>query len=958
MKSKPLPLFSVYSSFILSIATAQSAVWIADADTALWNTPSHWNSGIVPNTSESSATLRPPHGAQLWDIFLGRNLPYRYIKYGRKDGIGGALPVITGNIQLGELHFRLPDSGARQTALFIGAPDLSSTGILRIKGSGITISSTGTSQADLTVLPGSSLVLSHQAAIGSIDFSRLYIRLYGATGSPATLKLQHESHFNSTSKNPVTISGLGPTAVEFGGHTHAGNARFSLPANSKIAFYNHSSAAKATFNIDRYNLLLFAGQSTAAQSTIAFEAGPTVNNAIVRFAEQSSAAQSRILGHINHGAVEFTDQASGGNANIGPVLRLDISGAETGTGSTGRTRASTSTLQPSSVIADDARTISLNNIHVKDILLGSNTLEVNNGSIWNIRDSGGAYLSSNHENLIGGGIIKLGTGTLNLYGPTYNPADPDNPSYNVISGPSVVNEGTLILHNRLADVTVNPIGILSGSGIVDGDLLNQGTVRPQSSILAVTGNFIQETPGIFAPYFAYTPGQPTTYGLDIDGQAILEGTLSAATHPNMFTNWDPGVVELQILSATSIKGRFDHFDTSDNPARIKLEAIYAPTTVTLRFEMLPFEKLATTSSARSLGAYLDQVYQKSGRVYPNNYNWVGDSLTFATNEEEVAQTMNNLAPDRYGSLLEHALTSALARSSALQSAVGFENQTSDTHLMTWFAEGGQSRITYESVDGLPEAKSVTTNWLVGGYWRAHAWTIGAYIAPEKTNMALDTSGSTAKINSAEPGLFVGYHANNFFAQVHWGVSRDRYKLKRVVNHTNFNNYLVNHTAQTNGRRTDWHATMGYSFNKGDWSISPFIGGLTSCWRINDFTESTDSTFLRDHMFIDNWSHNSRRAQVGFEAATQFRHGRLRPHLIISWSREFENNRSIPTGLVGAPAGYLAPGRPADADIFQSEFGLDLRLSQYIVFTASSNWQFSALSHSTSDFKIGFRWIFQ
>jgi uncharacterized protein YhjY with autotransporter beta-barrel domain len=950
---------------LLPRALPQTAVWIGQGNLATfgdnWVVAGNWDTGAVPDGAAVTAVISQvtpavrnyPDGPYL----NAPSLPVASV-------VGGALPVVTGPITLGQLRFDLPAASAPYTAaVYVGNPGSGTPGSLRLGGAGLEVRTASFLTVDLNVAPGSTLTLANQARIlraGTPSVLHLYLSDSTATAAnPARLLLRDDAAFDASAPLWTTVYSRGAASLVFQDRARAGYTFFQLAALNTVEFHNTASAESATFNLGVNNLLLFDGDSTAATSVINFGDyyAASNNSTIVRFAGRSTAAQSQITRSSTalNTAVEFTDQATGGSVNL-TARRLDLSGAVTGTGTTGRLRATSSILAPGSVVADDVRTISAGTVQLQDLLLGSNTLQVAAGYIGNIRDSGGAYLSAAGENLVGGGLIKTGPGYLTLSSPTYNPADPTHPSYNVITGTTIVRQGTLSLYNRLADVIVESAGTLRGPGIVAGRLTNQGTVMPETTILHVTGDYAQTATGTFYPYFAYTPGYPTTFGLEIGGRATLAGRLVANTHPNMFAQWKPGVTQIQVLSAGSISGRFETFDTANNSARIDVSAVYASTTVTLRFEMLPFAALGLTPGARALGGYLDNVYRYTGNYFPANYNWLGDSLTFATNREQAAQTMANVGPERYGTVLEHGFATALARRTALDSAVG-GNQGAVVPGPAMFAEGGRRRLSFAAVDGLPRAASSADTWLAGGRWQQGAWTLGGYVAGEKAAVRLDETNGTAKIDSLEPGLFARFAAKNFFVHAGAGFSRDRYDLRRTVDFIYSNHSLVHHTAAPDGRRTDWSLTAGHTWTWRGWMVSPFVGFMATRWLLDGFTETSDSTFLRSQLQVEGWARDSRRARAGFEAAGRTLSGRLQPRLTVVWWHEFATDRSIPARLVGAPATYLAPGRPADLDTFQANLALDYQLGRGAALYLSGGAAEGRNTTLTSDLSAGFRWEF-
>lgn len=952
------------ASFLLpaGFLPAQTATWIGQGNLATygdWNNPANWDSGSVPSGSSHAAVITQATPAI-------RNFPNGpYINHPSlpvASVIGGALPVITGALTLGQLRFDVVRADSPYTsAVYIGWPGGGTPGSLLLDGAGLSAAPQGSSPVDVNVTAGSALTFSNRGALSAGGSATLTVYLGESTGSladPARLTFLDDTAI-ATFTRRITVRGSGPASIVFADRARAGNGNLMLAQDSTVAFHNTASADAAQITLRNRSLLLFDGQSTAANSAITIAgSGSPVDSTVVRFAGASTAAQSTVTSsNINYGALEFTEEATAGNAVNFSGRRLDISGAATAGGTTGRQRAGSSVLAPASTVATDARTITLGRVTVFDVLLGSNTLEVGEGYIVNVRDSGGAYLSAAGENLIGGGLIKTGPGSLTLGGPIWNPVT-GQPSYNVLSGPTIVRGGILYLYNRLTNVTVESAGRLEGGGIIDGRLTNHGRIG--SSVLTVNGDFVQSAGGTFAPYNSYVPGQSTIIGVIATGSATLAGTLSAYTHPNMFNNWEPGVVELQVLTAGSITGRFDIFDTSLNPARIHVEPLYSSTAVKLRFEMRPFAALGTTPAATAFGAYLDRVFSRTAGFFPNNYNWIGNALTFATDLDTIEQTMNDLSPDRYGTVLEHGFATALARRPTLDRITG-GNEAAPVAAPrgALFAEGGRRRLTYAAVDGLARAETSTEGWLAGGHTRWGSWSAGAYVASDKTDLTQDDGGTSAHIRSVEPGAFLRFDHGAWFAHASASFSQDRYELSRIVNFTANSVVTSIHTAAPRGQRTDLSLTAGHTWHSGRWSLSPFIGLVSSRWEMDDFTETSDRpTFPFDSLAIEGWSHTAQRARAGLSAAGSWWNGRVQPRLAVSWWHESDDDRSIPTRLAsGETTGYVAPGRPTDLATWQAALDINVRLRARAWFTLGGSVQRGDYSRTSSDVTAGFRWEF-
>lgn len=188
--------------FLATAGLAQTAIWIAPGPsvlppplptitTAAWNTAANWDTGVVPNSSHAVAIINQ-------SIYGGAMTPI----------VGGASPIITGDITLGELRFDLPGTGTTHfTKLYIGSLDPSGpAGRLRLDGKGLTLMKAGSvgsgsgTYVDLLVQPGSFLDFGQQASITQSGFIYRRLVLTGTSGQTAYVRF-----FDDASPGPSFV---------------------------------------------------------------------------------------------------------------------------------------------------------------------------------------------------------------------------------------------------------------------------------------------------------------------------------------------------------------------------------------------------------------------------------------------------------------------------------------------------------------------------------------------------------------------------------------------------------------------------------------------------------------------------------------------------------------------------------------------------------------------------------
>ena len=352
-------------------------------------------------------------------------------------------------------------------------------------------------------------------------------------------------------------------SLEFTGagivNNSASSPSFFLAPTSSLVFANNSSAGNATFATGLASNLTFQDASTAAAATIN-------NNGTVSFLNTSNAGAASIT---NNGLLTFAGTSNAENATVhttnGAVTQL------LGNANGGQAR----------FITDVGGVFS--------IVLANNPVTV--GSI----EGGGAYLlgadplisgtnnlsttvSGQIFGLLGGSLVKTGSGTLTLSG------------LNAYLGPTTVNAGSLIVDGSIAAsslTTVNNGATLGGNGIVSTTIVNAGAaLAPGPSVgapgaLTVSGNLTFQ-PG--ATYIVgITPLAAAT--TNVGGTATLGGSVQATFGSGTFLE-----KSYTILTATGGRnGTFDALTTSGLPADFKTSLIYPGNTAVLKLtaELVP-----------------------------------------------------------------------------------------------------------------------------------------------------------------------------------------------------------------------------------------------------------------------------------------------------------------------------------------------------------------------------------
>lgn len=920
MKPITLPSHLLAISLLASLAPAQTALWLGQSPSdpnrlSAWTDGANWSTGTVPNGSSAVAHIDQDHTAAGGLVALDR------------------VQILNADVTLDTLEFGLysPDGYYYDPALgtpnlLIGGAGTTDRGSLELTGSGFT---------DQRIRTGSYYL---KPAL-RLENGALRFRNHAAVASPTSVNAQAGSNqiwFGDDSQATGLTVTMGPaTRLEFADRARLTNS-VVLFNGGHLGFSGSSALSNGSISVNAPGLVLFADEATAHSPYISFNRPTGSTDAIVNFSGHAYVEGGTVISYNSAGIVEFTDQADANSFNV-TVRQLDITGASTGTGTTGRHRATVNTPTATSVVADDARTVILGVVSVEDLLLGSNTVLVRGGSLRYISDVGGAYLSAGGANLSGGGLIMAGSYSNSLYLAPTNAPSP----YAV---PLTIEYGTVHTdRQKVGAVTVGPAGSLNLRSGTSASLLNHGVVSLAATDYLVTGDYTQTPTGTLAVTMPYSGSNVPR--LDVAGRAQLAGTLTVYYGNAYFV----GSRRHAILRAGSIAGSFTSATSHRVSPMLSVGVEYAGNEVLFAYTQRPFVNAGATASQQALGAHLDATL---GNATGEFYNLV---LRLNTLQDPalIAAGLGQLAPDRYGVLNEQGFAAAAARQSALDRQLARLRDGPRTDGFAVLLEAGQQQHESSSLDGLPAVTFRNSGGLAGVSWRQGRWSAGVTAARDRSRAELDGIGSHARISSHTPGVFAQYDAGRFFLNAAASRSRDDYTLVR-------NSGIISRpsvvSARPSGRRTDLSFTAGTTLSRASWTLTPHAGVLASHVEVDDFTESRVSGAPASELAFTRWSVGSLRTRAGFDLARTT--GRVTPRFSLVWLHELEQDRGLSAGLAAAGgARYRAPGRPAETDLVQASFGVDWRLTRRLGFSVNAGLAHGRNSATTSDLSAGFRWEF-
>lgn len=888
-----LLVFGLGLLFSLPLASGQTATWTGGnaMTTHLdWNNAAHWDTGIVPNSPTSVAVINNTEIATSW--------PY---------GAYGGISISSSTVDLAELRFETSitsDSSTQAQRVLVTAPyalpPIGST--LNLHGAGLTTANNA--GADplyiVSVGMGSQLHFYNRAIISGTNVNIGFEGVYsGFSGS-----------------------------VAFHDQSSAGSANISMSSlgGGLVTFHDRSTAASATIGADR---LTFADQSTAANARI----GTYAYGSTITFQDQSSAGNAII--HLSRfGGVIFSDQATTGNVTVS--CSLESSGVFV------RDQADVSGLTVKSIeyqgspamggsldIRQAAGGVTIAGIDgAIAVTLGANTLTL--GPATGEQTLGGR--------IDGTGGLVLDTGRKVIF------TRPDN----TYTGPTAVRSGTLHLVNGRISLTSIAIGArLTGTGTIDGNLVNAGAVLPGSSTgtLTVTGNYVQNPTGVLVIEL----NSPSDFDrLTVSGSATLGGTLNLTGTGGLAP---VGNATIPFLTAGSLSGRFDVVTpgTAVVPglgAARTAQLVYSATGVSYQVTQASFAGFGASSpAAAALGAHLDANLAGSAGEFRN----LLAGLNTLTTAADLATALGALAPDRYSVMAEHAFASASARRAATDRRLAAARfpRSGDSAL---YFEAGTRSAGFDATGALAEAGSRMDRGSAGIVWRQEAVTLGAALTHETGSVDLDQGGSRDELRSTMPEFFIQYDTGRWFVNAGIARSGDKHDLRRHIAYPGFDQTA---TASVSGSRLDFGVTIGGTFTTGDWTLTPVAGWLKSDFKMNDFTERGAAGA---NAAVNGWTNHSLRSHAGIEAARTS--GKLTSLFGVRWLHEFKDDRSLVARLDGATGtNYPAPGRPAETDLVETSLSLGVHLGKRTTGHLNLGSAWGRRSRLTSDLAAAVSWEF-
>ena len=708
------------------------------------------------------------------------------------------------------------------------------------------------------------------------------------------------------------------------------NVEFQVGANANITgnfLTNSGFAAVDSVIINPGAVTTFNGGLTADAiamngSALTFGTGSltTITNAVVL-----TDGTTLINGTVNADALTAlagTDALTvEGTANITNATTLQA-GATTvdGTLNTGSLGFSGDTLEVNGEANVTTDTAFSGGVATINGTLNSNTLTTSNGrttinGVANIAalatvQSGSTLVSP--AGVLNAGSLAVNGGTLFVQG-LANVTNTAN-----LNGGSTIIDGTLTAGSG---VNVGTNGFLTGNGVINANLLNNGLVAPgrlgSAGTLRVNGNFTQSNTGVLA---LDVNGGGNSDQLIVSGNANLDGTLLV----NGGNGLDFGDQVTIIRTGGGISGEFDNVVTGDSSIRGRFLVdgndgvlVVAPGSYTQMAqtdnqrevaEALDEFILATDGDREVVSMALDMLSAEEysaafEAIMPTIYSTLPQISLEQTNSRNqmLAQRTNAIRLGARGFSVTGMELSAIKHDRDGKSVMDSKGAkdilviSPENHWAAW-VQGNGIFARARNISDVPNYR-FDSGGFMGGLdyrWNEH-FSTGVYAGYQGTYAKYD-NGSSTRINSTLFGTYATYDNGGFYVDGIVGGTYDAYDVNRSIE---FGTVDRNARSEPDGGQVTAFLGTGYDWQVKGFTFGPILSGQYTYVGVSGATESgADSLDLE----MGRQNTNSIRTNLGAHLAYTWRVTdgfTLIPEVRMTWQHEYLNNaQTINSSLDG------------------------------------------------------------
>lgn len=533
-----------------------------------------------------------------------------------------------------------------------------------------------------------------------------------------------------------------------------------------------------------------------------------------------------------------------------------------------------------------------------------------------------------------GSLIKTGPGSLFVW------------SSLLLGGNIEVQQGLLSLNGRttLGELIISSGATLGGTGTIEGNVLNRGTLSPGNSIgtLTIAGDYQQTSTSSLDIEIA----SPSSFDrLVVSGRATLAGTLQIIPYGGNPLDYGQ---KYEFLQAGSISGSFD---TINAPNGFRGRFLSSGTTGTLLIAPESYTQAANTPNQRSVAKALDSFISATS----------GDRMEVSLALDELTETefpsaFDQITPGFYETLANLAIEQSFVQTQLLTQRLsslrlgieGFQTlgmpeqplrndrngtpvgdfgiqSTGPTNWSAWvLGSGSFSRAS--GLAGSPDYRNDAGGFLTGADYRwGGNFSTGLY-AGYQYNDAKYNGGGSSRGNSALFGGYASFSHAGYYADALVGGGYTGWQTRRQIEFG-----TINRTARAEPGSGQFTAALnlGKDYQLDGFTFGPILGAQFTYAGVDSFTENgADSLDLA----LSQQDADSLRATLGGRIAYTWNLNQnltLIPEIRMLWLHEFlDNSRTIDASLdggAGAAFGFDT-GNPSRDSVFAGA-GVSIRLGR-------------------------------
>jgi autotransporter-associated beta strand protein len=519
-------------------------------------------------------------------------------------------------------------------------------------------------------------------------------------------------------------------------------------------------------------------------------------------------------------------------------------------------------------------------------------------------------------------LVKIGTGTLTLTG------------LNTYTGTTTVDGGSLFVNGAIASplTVVNPGASLGGTGLIGGNLVNNGIVSPGNPVgtLTISGNYTQNASGTLRINVAgAAPGQ---YGvLSVGGHATLAGGLQLVA-----LNGFKLQVGDRLTFLTAAGGVSGSFSTVVNPfisTLLKIQLNVLADSVQLVAAQGNFVSAACNPNSASVAANLNSAASDPRAAALISYL---DSQPV----QNLCADFTKIAPEQITAVYNMGVSTAGIQSTNIMrrmddihngstgfSSAGFSMNGNPPTYSDGLSgpSGGEGKAGPSPLSPVPENRwgiFVTglgefthvdgTEGAAGFDLQSGGVTFGAdYRVCSHFAVGLTggyahinadvVNGGNIDVNSGKVGAYATIFGSGFYLDTAVNGSFDGYDSHRSA-------LLGTAQGSTDGNELTVLAAVGYDWTRGGLTISPIANFQYTYVSLNGFTETGSLAPLK----YPDQSVDSTTTAFGLKSSYDWRIGNvlIKPELSLAWQHEYsETAYSVISSLANGAGGTFSVTGP-------------------------------------------------